>query len=149
MRGMPRDRATRDLLAAASYLRALKSVNASSVGTLGWCMGGGLALEHAMADPKLKAIVVNYGSMPTEPAQIKKISAPVLGVFGGQDRGIPVESVKKFEQEMKQQGKKVDVHVYAEAGHAFQNPNNKAGYRAGDASDSWQITLNFLKQNLR
>lgn len=78
-----------------------------------------------------------------------KINAPILGIFGGQDRGIPPEDVKKFESALKQQGKRIEVHIYPDAGHAFENPNNKAGYRPQDAADAWTKTLTFLQSTLK
>jgi carboxymethylenebutenolidase len=50
---------------------------------------------------------------------------------------------------MKALGKKVDVTIYPDAGHAFENPNNTAGYRASDAADAWQQTVKFLHANLQ
>src|SRR5437868_9957106 len=67
MRGVPEDRAVRDLLAATSYLRGLKQVNPSKVGSIGWCMGGGYSFDLAVNDPKLAAAIVNYGHLATEP----------------------------------------------------------------------------------
>ncbi len=149
MRGVPDDRATRDLLAASSYLRAQKNVNTKKVGVVGWCMGGGYALDLAVNDPQLAATVINYGHLATEPATLKKISGPVLGLFGGKDRGITPADVQKFAVQMKELGKKVDVTEYPEAGHAFENPNNKEGYRADDAADAWKRTVKFFAQNLK
>jgi carboxymethylenebutenolidase len=149
MRGVPEDRATRDLLAASNYLRSQKNVKADKVGAIGWCMGGGHSLDLAINDPKLAAAVINYGHLATEPETLKKINAPILGIFGGKDRGIPVDSVQQFAAELKKQGKKVDVTVFPEAGHAFENPNNKAGYRADDAADAWQRTVKFFASTLK
>jgi carboxymethylenebutenolidase len=148
-RGLPQDRATRDLLAASSYLRSLNNVKPDKVGAIGWCMGGGYSLDLAINDPKLAADVINYGHLATETATLQKINAPILGLFGGQDRGIPVEDVQKFAAELKKLGKKVDVTVYPNAGHAFENPNNKQGYRADDAADAWQRTVKFFAQYLK
>ena len=93
--------------------------------------------------------MINYGHLATDSESTQKINAAVLGLFGGQDRGIPVDDVKKFEQMLKQQGKKVEIVVYPQAGHAFENPNNTAGYRAVDAADAWKRTVNFLASNLK
>jgi carboxymethylenebutenolidase len=57
--------------------------------------------------------------------------------------------VKKFEQTLKQQGKKVEIVIYPDAGHAFENPNNKTGYRADDAADAWKRTTTFLDGTLK
>ncbi|HEX9110213.1 MAG TPA: dienelactone hydrolase family protein, partial [Terriglobales bacterium] len=71
------------------------------------------------------------------------------GLFGGQDHGITPDDVNKFEQALKKLGKKVEIKIYADAGHAFENPNNKDGYRADDAADAWQRTIGFLAENLK
>lgn len=129
MRGLPDDRGLRDLEAAFTYLASRPDVNAKRIGSIGWCMGGGWSMKLAEDQPKLAAFVVNYGSLPTDPAIIAKIQAPMLGNFGAEDRGIPPESVHAFEAAMKSDGKYVDIKIYDGAGHAFQNPNNKDGYR--------------------
>lgn len=149
MRGVPEDRAKRDLQAAFDYLKSRKDVDPKRIGSIGWCMGGGYSLDVALLEPALAATVINYGHLATDPAELKKINAAILGIFGGQDRGIPVEDVKKFEQQMKQLGKKIEVVIYPDAGHAFENPNNKGGYRPNDAADAWKKTVAFLDSNLK
>ena len=149
MRGLPPDRAARDLKAAFDFLAAQPNVRKDRIGSIGWCMGGGYALEAAIAEPSLAATVINYGHLSTDAADMKKVNAPILGSFGGQDRGITPDDVKKFQQAMEQLGKKIDVKIYDDTGHAFENPNNKAGYNAADAADAWQCTQKFLAENLK
>jgi carboxymethylenebutenolidase len=95
------------------------------------------------------AAVINYGHLAADADSIQKINASVLGIFGGQDRGIPVDDVKKFEQALKQKGSQVEIVIYPDAGHAFENPNNKTGYRAEDAADAWKHTTSFLAATLK
>ncbi len=149
MRGLPEDRAGRDLRSAVGFLRAQSNVKKDRVGSIGWCMGGGYSLQTALEVPDLAATVINYGHLATEPQNLKKINAPILGLFGGKDQGITPEDVGKFEVAMKKLGKKIDIKIYPDAGHAFENSNNKAGYRADDAADAWKRTLNFLAANLK
>jgi len=149
MRGVPQDRAIRDLKAAFDFLAAQPNVKKDRIGSIGWCMGGGYSLDVAIAEPHLAADVINYGHLATEPADLEKVQAPILGLFGGQDRGIPPDDVKKFQQAMEKFGKKIEVKIYPDAGHAFENPNNKQGYRADDAADAWQLTVAFLAANLK
>ena len=149
MRGVPEDRAHRDLLAASSYLRAQKNVDPKRVGSIGWCMGGGYSLDLALNDPKLKAAVINYGHLATDEAALKKINAAILGIFGGQDRGIPPADVNKFEAQLKGLGKTAEIHIFPDAGHGFENPGNKQGYRAEDAAQAWKLTVDFLAKNLK
>ena len=149
MRGVPNDRANRDLLAASSFLRSQKNVNPDKIGDIGWCMGGGYALDLAIADPKLKAAVINYGHLASDQATLKKVNAAILGIFGGLDQGIPPADVKKFEADLKSLGKPVEIKIFPDAGHAFENPNNKQGYRADDAKQAWELTTAFLAKYLK
>ncbi len=149
MRGVPTDRAQRDLQAAFGFLQSQPNVKKDRIGAIGWCMGGGYALDVALQEPTLAADVINYGHLVTDADSIKKINATVLGLFGAKDQGITPDDVHKFEVAMKQQGKKVEIKIYDDAGHAFENPNNKDGYRPADAADAWQRTVNFLAENLK
>ena len=149
MRGVPEDRAKRDLHAAFEFLAAQPNVKKDRIGSIGWCMGGGYSLDVALQEPTLAADVINYGHLATDTDALKKINAPILGLFGGQDRGITPDDVHKFEASMKQLGKKIDVRIYDDAGHAFENPNNKDGYRAADAADAWKRTVAFLASTLK
>jgi carboxymethylenebutenolidase len=149
MRGLPEDRANRDLLAAVQFLKAQKNVKRDKIGSIGWCMGGGYSLDLAIADPALAADVINYGHLATDPARLQQIHAPILGLFGAQDKGIPPADVRTFEQDLKASGKKVEVVIYPDAGHAFENANNKGGYRAEDAADAWKRTVEFLAATLK
>lgn len=148
-RALPEDRASRDMQAAFDFLAKQPNVKPNRIGSIGWCMGGGYSLQLAVEQPKLAAAVINYGRLVTSAERQKQIKAPLLGIFGGKDRGIPEGTVRKFEQEMKQQGKSIEVFVYPEAGHAFQNPNNKAGYRQADADDAWKKIIAFFARNLK
>ncbi len=149
MRGMPEDRAVRDLRAAFDFLQAQANVRKDRIGAIGWCMGGGYSLAVALEEPTLAADVINYGRLATDPASLKNIHAPILGLFGAKDQGISPDDVHKFEGAMKQLGKKVDIKIYDDAGHGFENPNNKDGYRADDTADAWKRTVNFLAENLK
>ena len=151
MRGVPEDRAKRDLHAAFEFLQSQPSVKKDRIGAIGWCMGGGYALDVALQEPTLAADVINYGHLATDPTSIQKINAPVLGLFGALDQGITPDDVHKFEAAMKQAGKKVEIKIYDDAGHAFENPDNKnkPGYRPDDAADAWKRTTAFLMEYLK
>jgi carboxymethylenebutenolidase len=149
MRGVPEDRAKRDLHAAFEYLASQPNVKKDRIGAIGWCMGGGYSLDVALQEPTLAADVINYGHLATDTDALKKINAPILGSFGAQDRGITPDDVHKFEATLKQLGKKVDIKIYDDAGHAFENPNNKDGYRAADTADAWKRTTDFFAATLK
>ncbi len=149
MQRLPPDRAVRDLVAAFNYLAARPDVDPNKIGSVGWCMGGGYSLLLAVHEPRLAACIVNYGSLPSDPATIAKIRAPVLGNFGGLDRGITPAKIRAFEKAMRAAGKSVNAKIYPDAGHAFENPNNQAGYRPQDARDAWNRMTDFLAKTLR
>jgi carboxymethylenebutenolidase len=149
MRGVPEDRAKRDLHAAFEFLASQPSVKKDRIGAIGWCMGGGYALDVALQEPTLAAAVINYGHLATDPGALKKINAPILGLFGGQDKGITPDDVHKFGDALDKMGKHITVKIYDDAGHAFENPNNKEGYRAADAADAWKRTVDFLASTLK
>ncbi len=149
MRGLPQDQGVRDLTAAVAYLQGRKDVKRDRIGSEGWCMGGGYALQLAIAAPSLKAVAINYGALATDKTALGKIHAAVLGNFGGKDQGIPPEAVHAFEASMKSLGKPVDAKIYPDSGHAFENPNNKTGYRPDDAADALARVDRFFAENLK
>ena len=149
MRGLPQDRAVRDLKAAFAFLAGRADIQKDKIGSIGWGMGGGFSLQLAVNEPKLAACVVYYGAMPTNPEDIQKIQAPVLGNFGAEDRGIKVATVNAFAQAMKAAGKSVDIKIYPGAGHAFQNSTQKLSYQQNAAEDAWRRTLAFLNRILK
>jgi carboxymethylenebutenolidase len=143
------ERALRDMEAAIHFLAARTDVNKEKMGSIGWSAGGKWSLLLAINDPFLAACVLNYGSMPTDPADIQKIHAPVLGIFGADDRTIPASEVEAFENAMNSAHKSIGIKIYPGVGHAFENSENKLGYREGPAADAWQLTLAFLDQHLK
>ena len=145
MRGLPQDRAIKDLKAAVDYLGTRPDVRKDRIGVIGWCMGGGLAVQLAVHDPRMRACVVNYGALPTDPGDLQNIGAPILGNFGAEDRGITPADVKEFDKGMSKLHKVVSLKIYDNAGHGFENPNNTAAYRPEAAADAWNRTVVFLK----
>jgi carboxymethylenebutenolidase len=149
MRALPQDRGVQFLTSAVSYLKTQKFVKSNRIGAVGWCMGGGFALQLAIADPSLRAVAINYGALDTDPAQLKKIHAALLGNFGALDRGITPQDVQTFSAVMKKLGHPVDFKEYPDAGHAFQNPNNKTGYRPADTADADRRMFAFFRRTLK
>lgn len=148
-RGLPQDQGVRDLVSAVRFLKARKDVDPHRIGAVGWCFGGGYALELAIADPTLKAVAVNYGALATSQSDLDRIHAALLGNFGALDRGIPPPAVHTFVDSMHALGKSVDVKIYPDAGHAFENPDNKMGYRPQDAADALARIDRFFAAHLQ
>ncbi|HEX8813731.1 MAG TPA: dienelactone hydrolase family protein, partial [Terracidiphilus sp.] len=135
--------------AGYQFLASRHDVKRERIGAVGWCMGGGFAAQLAIAEPELRAVAINYGALPTDKTALAKINAAVLGNFGGQDRGITPDSVHAFEANMKSLGKPVDAKIYPDAGHAFENPDNKGGYRPEDAADALGRVDKFFASTLQ
>jgi carboxymethylenebutenolidase len=148
MRGLPDDRAIRDLKAAVTYLRSRPDVDGRRIGAVGWCMGGGWSLNLAVADPSLAGAVIYYGHLMTEDATIKGLAVPLLGNFGGMDQGIPPDSVREFEKKAKAAGKTVDFKIYPEAGHGFASSADPKTFRPEDAKDANARTDAFFARVL-
>ena len=76
MRGVPDDRAKRDLHAAFEFLQSQPNVKKNRIGAIGWCMGGGYSLDVALQEPTLAADVINYGHLATDPECSRKSMLP-------------------------------------------------------------------------
>jgi len=140
-----RERGAANLAGAAAFL---KQHHAAKIGTIGWCFGGGWSLQAGLRMPEqVDAVVMYYGQPVTDRAQLSRLDAPLAGFFGLRDQGIPADSVRKMEQELKSLGKSVDIRFY-DANHAFANPSGQA-YDAAAANDAWTRTLDFFNRNLK
>jgi carboxymethylenebutenolidase len=106
-------------------------------------------LQLAIHEPKLAACVIDYGELTTDPAEIKKIKAPLMGNFGAEDHVIPPSAVQAFEKALQAQGKSIDAKIYPGASHAFENENNKGGYRPEATRDAKARTLEFFNKHLK
>ena len=115
------------------------------VASIGWCFGGGMALQAALDRP-LDAAVVYYGNVARSADELKALKGPVLGQFANEDQWINPQMVDGFEAAMKQAGKKLEDYRY-DANHAFANPTGDH-YDAEDARLAWDRTVAFLKANL-
>lgn len=145
MRGLPEERAVADLRAAADFLAKHDRVNGKSYGIVGFCMGGRLALLSSIADARFLGTVICYGRPETDPEKLKKLTGPVLGIFGGADQGIGPEQLESLKKGLETAGKKVEIKVYDGAGHAFMNEKGRH-YKEDAASDAWKRILVFFRE---
>jgi len=136
--------ATETLAAWIGWLKGHAKAG-GKVATIGWCFGGGWALNAALAAPA-DAAIVYYGRVDKSAADLAPLKGPVLGHFATRDGWITKDMVAGFEAAAKAAGKDVTAHWY-EADHAFANPT-QARYDEADAALAWRRTLDFLKGNL-
>ena len=149
MMAMSMDQAEQDMCGAADYLRTLDGVQGDGVGSVGFCLGGGLSIWAAANCPNIAAAVTYYYVMPHGKPDFKGIDGPVLGHFGTADDFVPVEDARKLEGEISDAGADVTFHLYEGAGHAFFNDTNRMGtYDAELAALSWTRTVDFLRTAL-
>ncbi|MGB2870176.1 MAG: dienelactone hydrolase family protein, partial [Bacteroidota bacterium] len=127
---------------------AIKYVGAKAkIGTIGWCFGGGWSLQTSlMAGSQAVACVMYYGMPEKDVATLKKLNAPVLGIFGTKDQWISPAVVAEFKKNMKQAGKSLTVKSY-DADHAFANPSNPQ-FDKPATQDAHKRALAFFKKNL-
>lgn len=116
--------------------------------TIGWCFGGTQSLNYALSGNDLDATVIYYGQLVTDKDKLSLIHWPVLGIFGGQDQNIPVESVNEFESALNDLGIENEIYIYPGVGHAFANPSG-ANYAPVETKDAWQNTISFLERHLQ
>lgn len=154
---VPDEQVMRDLDATVAWAKA-QGGNTGHLGITGFCWGGRITWLYAAHNPSVKAGVAWYGrlqgtSTPLTPKHpidlVGQLKAPVLGLYGGQDGGIPVSSVAAM-QEALQQGSAAarasEFVVYKDAGHAF-HADYRPSYRAEAAKDGWARCLAWFKQH--
>ena len=136
----------RPVLAAAKYLREENAVTrGQKVGSVGFCMGGGLSALLACADPALAGAVIFYGMAPSE-EKIAALRCPLLGLYGGLDARIGA-GIPGFLESMRKHGKSLEHHVYEGAAHAFFN-DTRPVYDVRASRDAFVRTLSFFQRNL-
>lgn len=130
---------------AIEYLE--ENFDAQSIGSIGWCFGGGQSLNLALNNAKLDATVIYYGQLVTDYDSLSKISWPVLGIFAGNDSGIPEETIKKFQSTLDELNIENEIIIYPGVNHAFANPSGDR-YAPEESKDAWEKTLKFFNENL-
>jgi carboxymethylenebutenolidase len=142
-------------LDAATEWAGKNGGDTNRLGITGFCWGGRIVWLYAAHNPKLKAGVAWYGRFtgpqtemtPKHPVDVAaELKAPVLGLYGGKDTGIPMEQVEKMQAALKAAGSSSMIQVYAEAPHGF-HADYRPSYREMDAKDAWQRMLIWFKKH--
>ena len=149
MMALSMDQAEKDMRGAVDHVAAHEQAEGEGVGSVGFCLGGGLAVWAATVNPKVKAAVSYYYVMPHGKPDFSQIEGSVLGHFGTADDFVSVEDAKALEQEIAAGGADVEFEFYEGAGHAFFNDTDRLGtYDEQAAKQSWERTLAFLRDKL-
>lgn len=145
-----------DVQAAVNYLKGNSAVQSDRIGIVGFCFGGRVSYLAACNVSELKASVVYYGGRilaslgdgPSPLEQTSKITAPVLGLFGGDDGNPSPDDVATIAAELQKGNKTYEFHTYPGAGHGFQC-DARGSYRAEAAKDAWSKTIAWFDQHLK
>jgi carboxymethylenebutenolidase len=144
-----------DLDATTAWAKASGKGDVAHLGITGFCWGGRIVWLYAAHNPDLRAGVAWYGRLAGKTTQLQpqnpidvvaQIRAPVLGLYAGQDQGIPSSDIEKMRDALKQGGKKAEIIVYPDAQHGF-NADYRPSYNAADAQDGWKRLLAWFREN--
>jgi carboxymethylenebutenolidase len=144
---MNREQAIKDLMGAVKSLQAMAEVSPKKVGCIGFCMGGALTLALAAASSDVAAAAPFYAGFQPRAGDIARIEAEMFCAFGGDDAGIPMENVQRFEATLKDTGRNAVVKVYEGAPHSFFN-DSRDSYRPEAAKDAWERSLALFRRVL-
>jgi carboxymethylenebutenolidase len=144
-----------DLDAAVGYAKATGKADTSKLAITGFCWGGRIVWLYSAHNPNVKAGVAWYGRIvgqasplqPKHPIDLAAdLKAPVLGLYGGADDGIPVATVEKMREALKAAGKPGEIIVYPDTPHGF-HADYRPTYRKEQAEDGWKKLLAWFKKN--
>ncbi|GHJ38695.1 dienelactone hydrolase family protein [Streptomyces sp. TS71-3] len=148
MRELPVGHAVHLLSGAVDHLLSLPEVTSSTVGAVGFCMGGGFVLYLAAAEPRVSAAVPFYGVIQGDLPDFSGLRAQVLGHYGERDGSIPAERLDELHRAITEQaGIEPDLRFYPGAGHAFFNDQRPSHHR-DSAQRAWVATIPFLHRQL-
>ena len=150
-----------DLDATIRYLRSLPYVDRRGVGVVGFCLSGRAPIVHAAARPnEVAAICIAHGGIyprdytAEKPGQasvaglIPQLRCPILGMFGENDRSVPMENVSRFRRELERNGKDYWIRVFAGTPHGWMNATEPdrypTRYHAASAEQSWGVLARFF-----
>lgn len=147
------DLAGNDMRGAAAYLKGLPQVTSQTIGVVGFCMGGALALYAASISPDIGAVVDFYGGHDKVHPDLSKVRGPVMGNFAGNDDWLTPKVAHQLEADLRAAGVQTDFKIYPGTDHAFFNDSRKdepnTPYNAEAARDAWQRTLAFFRQHVK
>lgn len=151
---VPDAQALSDLDAAVAWA-GRHDGDTSRLAVTGFCWGGRITWLYAAHQPNLKAAVSWYGRLLGPPTPltpkfpidvVKDLKAPVLGLYGGQDQGIPLDSVERFREALRSASSASTIHVYPDAPHAFF-ADYRPSYRKDAAQDAWERLRAWLRNH--
>lgn len=144
-----------DLDATVAWANEGGQADIKKLGITGFCWGGRIVWLYAAHNPRLKAGVAWYGRLvgevtpetPLHPIDVANtLKAPVLGLYGGKDDGIPLATVEKMRAALKAAKSSSEIVVFPDAGHAFHT-DYRPSYRKAEAKEGWEKMLTWFKKH--
>jgi carboxymethylenebutenolidase len=143
------ERADREIAGAGAYLLQRPECSSTKWGVVGFCMGGALAQYAATNNPDVVGAAVSfYGGFKKVDTKWENLKAPILLIYGENDKGVPAEQGRELAEKLEALGKDVRVLVYPNADHAFFNDTRPQVYNPQAAQDAWTQTVEMLRGNL-
>lgn len=143
------ERARKEISGAGAFLLQQPECSSQKFGVVGFCMGGALAQYTATEDRAVGAAVSFYGGFKEVPVKWEKLEAPIIMIYGGEDKSVPASQGEELKTRLEEMGKDVRVKVYPGVGHAFFNDTRPEVYHPEAAGDAWQETLEFFRSHLK
>ena len=143
------ERAVTEISGAGAYLLQRPECSSKTYGVVGFCMGGALAKYTATKDKNVGAAVSFYGGFKKVDYDWANMDAPIMLIAGDLDRGVPANGERELGEKLQSMGKKVEVHTYPDANHAFFNDTRPEVYNKEASADAWRRTLDFFRTNIR
>ncbi len=146
MMALKMDEAAKDMAGAYDYVKKQPACT-GKVGSIGFCLGGGLSLYISTLRP-VDATVIYYGALPGVQPDLSKVTGPVLGHYAQNDGWASPEAAAALKKQLKELGKSVEFHQYAGTEHAFFNDTRPEVHNAAASKQSWERTIAFYKKHL-
>ncbi len=151
---VPDQQVASDLDATVAWAKSTGKADTIKLGITGFCWGGRQVWLYGAHNPALRAGVAWYGPLQMPPSDLRpknpidlvnQINAPILGLYGGKDMGIPVAQIEQMRAALKAAGKPSEIVIYPDAGHGF-NADYRPSYNPQAAKDGWKRMQSWFKQ---
>jgi carboxymethylenebutenolidase len=152
---VPDSQVMADLDATVAWAKVSGGGNIEKLGITGFCWGGRIVWLYSAHNPRVKAGVAWYGRLVGKPSELQpkhpldvaaSLKVPVLGLYGADDQGIPLDTVEQMRTALKAAGNPSEIVVYPNTPHGF-HADYRASYRKEQAEDGWKRLQAWFKQH--